>query len=193
MVPDALLALPRLGLINVHPSLLPRYRGAAPVHRAIIAGESVTGVSIMRVGPRLDAGAVFATASRAIGENETSDAVEADLSHAGARALVEVIDRLAGGEWTETPQDDALATYAPKLTKAEGPGRVAAGVPLHTRSVRLIRGPTPPPLERRAVIVLESRPAAAPKPHTGRSCAPTGRPWSSPRGTAPRGAAEGPT
>ena len=63
LVPDALLALPRLGLINVHPSLLPRHRGAAPVHRAIIAGDAVTGVSIMRVGPRLDAGAVFATAT----------------------------------------------------------------------------------------------------------------------------------
>src|SRR5688572_617463 len=99
LVPGALLALPRLGLINVHPSILPRHRGAAPVHRAIIAGDSVTGVSIMRVGPRLDAGAVFAMASRAIGENETSDAVETDLSHAGARLLADVVDRLADGEW----------------------------------------------------------------------------------------------
>jgi methionyl-tRNA formyltransferase len=120
LVPDALLTLPRLGLTNVHPSLLPKYRGAAPVHRAVLAGDTSTGVSIMRVGPKLDAGAVFATATRDIGPDETSDAIETDLSHTGARLLVEVVDRLADGTATETPQDEALATYARKLTKAEG-------------------------------------------------------------------------
>jgi methionyl-tRNA formyltransferase len=162
LVPGALLALPRLGLINVHPSLLPRHRGAAPVHRAIIAGDAVTGVSIMRVGPRLDAGAVFATVSRAIGENETSDAVETDLSHAGARLLADVVDRLADGEWTETPQDDALATYAPKLTKAEGAlDWSQPALALHNR----IRGLHPWPrasvtLKGARLIVMESRPVA---------------------------------
>lgn len=161
LVPDALLALPRLGLINVHPSLLPKYRGAAPVHRAVIAGETTTGVSIMRVGPRLDAGAVFATATRAIGPDETSDAVETDLSRTGARLLVEVVDALAAGTATETAQDEALATYARKLTKTEGvldwtqPART-----LHNR----VRGLHPWPhastyLGGARLIVLESAPA----------------------------------
>ena len=162
LVPDALLTLPRLGLINVHPSLLPKYRGAAPVHRAVLAGETSTGVSIMRVGPKLDAGAVFATAARDIGPNETSDAIETDLSRTGARLLVEVVDRLADGTATETPQDEALATYARKLTKAEGvldwtqPARA-----LHDR----VRGLHPWPhasthLDGTRLIVLASQPVA---------------------------------
>jgi methionyl-tRNA formyltransferase len=161
LVPDALLALPRLGLINVHPSLLPKYRGAAPVHRAIIAGETVTGVCIMRVTPRLDAGAVFASIARPIGPRETSDVVEADLSRSGARLLVEVVDRLADGTWTETPQDDSQATYARKLTKAEAAldWTQPAGA-LHNR----IRGLQPWPhasthLGGTRLIVLESEPA----------------------------------
>jgi methionyl-tRNA formyltransferase len=158
LVPDPILAIPRLGLINVHPSLLPKYRGAAPVHRAVIAGDSITGVSIMRVGPRLDAGDVFATATRAIGPDETSDAIETELSHTGARLLVQVVDALADGTAIETPQDHALATYARKLTKAEGvldwtqPARS-----LHNR----IRGLQPWPhastyLDGTRLIVLES-------------------------------------
>jgi methionyl-tRNA formyltransferase len=161
LVPDALLALPRLGLINVHPSLLPKYRGAAPVHRAVIAGETTTGVSIMRVGPRLDAGAVFAAATRAIGPDETSDAIETDLSRTGARLLVEIVDALAAGTATETAQDEALATYARKLTKAEGVLDWTQPAPtLHNR----VRGLHPWPhastyLGSARLIVLESAPA----------------------------------
>ena len=158
LVPDAILAIPRLGLVNVHPSLLPKYRGAAPVHRAVIAGDTITGVSIMRVGPRLDAGAVFAMTTRGIGPDETSDAIETELSHTGARLLVQVVDALAEGTAVETPQDDSLATYARKLTKAEGvldwtqPARA-----LHNR----IRGLHPWPhasayLDGTRLIVLES-------------------------------------
>jgi methionyl-tRNA formyltransferase len=117
---DALLALPRLGMINVHASLLPRYRGAAPVHRAVIAGEQETGVTIMRIVKALDAGPMLATMRREIGHDETSDDVERDLAQLGAALLIEVVDRMAREPVLGTAQDDALATYAPRLTKHEG-------------------------------------------------------------------------
>jgi methionyl-tRNA formyltransferase len=119
ILPEALLQLPRLGMINVHGSLLPKYRGAAPVHRAVIAGEELTGVTIMRMVAALDAGPMLATATRPIGADDTSVDVERDLAEIGARALVAVVDQLSGGPVIETPQDEALATYAPKLEKIE--------------------------------------------------------------------------
>ena len=116
---DAVLGMPRLGMTNVHGSLLPRYRGAAPVHRAIIAGERETGITIMRVVKALDAGPMLATAPRPIGADETSDDVERDLARIGATLLVTVVDQLADGTVREMPQDDALATYAHRLTKED--------------------------------------------------------------------------
>jgi methionyl-tRNA formyltransferase len=120
ILPEPLLALPRLGMINVHASLLPKYRGAAPVHRAIIAGEQETGVTIMRVVKALDAGPMLAEVRRPIGLDDTSDDVEWGLAVDGARLLVQVVDSLSAGSVVETPQDDALATYAPRLTKEDG-------------------------------------------------------------------------
>ncbi|MBM3777465.1 MAG: methionyl-tRNA formyltransferase [Acidimicrobiia bacterium] len=120
LIPNDLLAVPRLGMINVHASLLPRYRGAAPVHRAVIAGDAVTGVTIMRVIRELDAGGMFARASRPIGSDETADEVERDLAVLGAGLLMDVIRRIDEGTAVEEPQDSAQATYAPKLTKDEG-------------------------------------------------------------------------
>ena len=117
---DAILAIPRLGMINVHGSLLPRYRGAAPVHRAIIDGELSTGITIMRVVKALDAGPMLASDHRAIGADETSEEVERDLARIGSRLLVAVVDQIARGHARETPQDDALATYAHRLTKDDG-------------------------------------------------------------------------
>jgi methionyl-tRNA formyltransferase len=117
---DAVLATPPLGLINVHASLLPRYRGAAPVHRAIITGETETGVTIMRVVKALDAGPMLSTVRRPIGPEETSDEVERDLSRLGADLLVATTDELASGRVRETPQDEAASTYAPRLTKDDG-------------------------------------------------------------------------
>jgi len=114
---DEVLAMPRLGLINVHASLLPAYRGAAPVHRAVIAGEAETGVTIMRVVKALDAGPMLASERRAIGPDDTSDVVEQDLARIGARLLTRSVDDLAAGRAVETPQDDAAATYAHRLTK----------------------------------------------------------------------------
>jgi methionyl-tRNA formyltransferase len=120
IIPEALLGIPRLGMINVHPSLLPRYRGAAPVHRAVINGDAETGVTIMRVVARLDAGPMLASVTRAIGPDETSDIVEQDLAETGAALLVTVADQLASGAAHEEPQDDTAATYASRLTKDEG-------------------------------------------------------------------------
>ena len=95
ILPDALLGIPHLGMINVHGSLLPKYRGAAPVHRAVIAGESMTGITIMRVVTELDAGPMLATATRPIGPDDISVEVERDLAEIGARSLIEVVDRFA--------------------------------------------------------------------------------------------------
>ena len=116
---EAVLAAPRLGMINVHASLLPRHRGAAPVHRAVIAGDRETGVTIMRVVKALDAGPMMATVRRPIDLDETSVDVERDLARLGAALLVDVVDRLAGGGASEIRQDDAAATYAPRLTKED--------------------------------------------------------------------------
>jgi methionyl-tRNA formyltransferase len=117
---EAVLAIPPMGLINVHASLLPRYRGAAPVHRAVMNGEPKTGVTIMRVVRALDAGAMLAIGERPIGPDDTSDEVERDLAQLGARLLVETPDRLAEGPVEEVPQDDSLATYAHRLTREDG-------------------------------------------------------------------------
>jgi methionyl-tRNA formyltransferase len=120
ILPATVLATPPLGLINVHASLLPRYRGAAPVHRAVINGEAETGVSLMQVVQALDAGPVFDSVGRPIGPNDTSTEVEADLARLGAALLVSVIDQIADGTARAVAQEDSLATYAPRLEKHEG-------------------------------------------------------------------------
>lgn len=120
IIPEPLLTIPRLGMINVHASLLPKYRGAAPVHRAVMNGDPETGVTIMRVVKELDAGPMFEKATRPIGADETSDVVEEALADIGAGLLIRVLDQIAEGTAHEEPQDDANATYAPRLTKEEG-------------------------------------------------------------------------
>jgi methionyl-tRNA formyltransferase len=97
ILPDALLAIPRLGMINVHASVLPRYRGAAPIQRAVLAGDAETGVTIMRVETELDAGATFAVAKVAIPPDATSGDVERTLAPLGAQLLLPVVDDLAAG------------------------------------------------------------------------------------------------
>jgi len=117
---DALLAIPRLGMINVHASVLPAYRGAAPIQRAVMAGDAETGVTIMRVESELDAGAMFAVATVPIPPDATSGDMEAILAPLGARLLLPVVDDLAAGRAVETAQDHSQATFAPKITKEEG-------------------------------------------------------------------------
>src|ERR1051325_2310765 len=139
IIPEHLLTIPRLGMINVHASLLPKYRGAAPVHRAVMNGDAETGVTIMRVVKELDAGAMFATVTRPIGPDETSDVVEEALADAGAKLLLTVLDQMDAGTAREEPQTDSQATWAPRLTKEEGlvDGSQAAGT-IHNR-VRCLR------------------------------------------------------
>ena len=120
IIPEDLINLPRLGMLNVHGSLLPTYRGAAPVHRAVIDGEPVTGITIMRVEKTLDTGPMFAKVTRPIGRDETSDVVERDLAELGAPLLVTVVDQLASGTAVEEGQDVTASSYAPRLTKEEG-------------------------------------------------------------------------
>lgn len=120
IIPDAVLEIPRLGLINIHASLLPRYRGAAPIHRAVINGDTETGVTIMRVVSELDAGPIFAARRVAIGPDQTTPEVERTLAQAGAGLAVEVVDALSSGTAVEVPQNHAEATYAPRIERHEG-------------------------------------------------------------------------
>jgi methionyl-tRNA formyltransferase len=143
ILPDALLAIPRLGMINVHASLLPAYRGAAPVHRAVIAGDTETGVTIMRVVQELDAGPMLARAAVPIGQDATSPEIETRLAERGAALLLDVVDQLADGTAVETPQDDAKATLAPKILKTESP--IDWSMPA-SRIHNLVRGLQPWPL-----------------------------------------------
>lgn len=156
---DQVLTAPKQGFVNVHASLLPRYRGAAPVHRAVMAGERETGVTIMRVVQALDAGPMLANAHRPIAADETSDEVERDLARLGAALLVATLDKLAAGRVQEIPQDASQATYAPKLQKDEG--RIDWRWPAE-RLHNLIRGLHPWPhaftfLGSRRFIVRRSR------------------------------------
>lgn len=117
LLPDAILDAPRHGCLNVHASLLPRWRGAAPVERAIMAGDAETGVSIMRVAAKLDAGPVYQQRSLPLTDSATGSSVTDDLASLGADALLEVLAELPG--LAATPQDDAGSTYAHKLTSAD--------------------------------------------------------------------------
>jgi methionyl-tRNA formyltransferase len=120
MLPQALLDIPRLGFINVHASLLPRWRGAAPVHRAIVAGDTVTGITIMRVVLELDAGPMIASQATPIGRDETSVELEARLATIGAALTRDVVSRMEERDSVALqPQDEALATYAAKLERAD--------------------------------------------------------------------------
>jgi methionyl-tRNA formyltransferase len=112
------LALPPLGSINVHASLLPELRGAAPINWAIARGKEVTGVTIMRMVQEMDAGPILFQAEEPIEPGETATELTARLSEVGAEALVEALALLQAGELEEREQDDALATYAPKVDRA---------------------------------------------------------------------------
>jgi methionyl-tRNA formyltransferase len=114
------IATPTLGCINVHASLLPKYRGAAPVAHAILAGETESGVTIIRITPGLDSGDMLAQAPLTIDPDETAGMLEARLAPLGASACVEVVRRMHAGPIAGIPQDPAAVTKAPKLTKDMG-------------------------------------------------------------------------
>ena len=116
ILPPSLLAIPKHGFINVHASLLPKYRGAAPIQRAIQNGETTTGVTIMRVDEELDHGAMLDVATLDIAPDEHTPSLASRLSTLGAEALLQSLANLREG----TPQDHSQATYAPKIEKEEG-------------------------------------------------------------------------
>ena len=119
ILPPALLGLPRHGCLNIHASILPRWRGAAPVQRAILAGDAVTGVSIMRMVEGLDTGPVLLTRERAIGAHDTGGSLSRALAALGAVALIEALEGVAAGTLEARPQPGEGATYAAKIGKSE--------------------------------------------------------------------------
>jgi len=116
ILPASLLTIPTQGFLNVHASILPKYRGAAPIQRAIEHGETITGVTIMRVDEELDHGPMLAIETTEIGPDERTPSLASRLSRIGAEALLRVLGCMPEG----TPQDHAAATYAPKIEKSEG-------------------------------------------------------------------------
>ncbi len=136
LLPPAVLAIPRLGCLNVHASLLPRWRGAAPIQHAILAGDAETGVSIMQMEKGLDTGPVLACAPERIRPDDTAGSLGERLASLGAALLVETLDRLAAGPLAAARQDDAAATRAPKLSKAQAELDWARPAPELERRVR---------------------------------------------------------
>ncbi len=119
LLPQAVLDAPRLGCVNVHASLLPRWRGAAPIQRALLAGDGESGVTIMRMAAGLDTGPLYLLRPLAVAPRETGGTLSDQLARLGAQALVEALPGIADGSLIPVPQDDDLANYAHKLTKAE--------------------------------------------------------------------------
>ena len=119
LVPPEVLAIPPHGIVNVHPSLLPRYRGAAPVARAIAAGETETGVTILYLSEELDAGDVILQRTVPIAPDDTTGTLTARLAEEGAALLAEVLRLIEAGRAPRLRQDPALATWAPKLTRED--------------------------------------------------------------------------
>ena len=114
-----LLAVPSLGFLNIHPSLLPKYRGAAPIQRAILAGEQQTGVTVIVLSEQVDAGDIIAQEAAPVGEDETAGELSRRLADAGARLVLDALTRYGDGTANRTPQDAKLASRAPKITKLE--------------------------------------------------------------------------
>jgi methionyl-tRNA formyltransferase len=119
ILPPAVLAAPRLGCFNIHASLLPRWRGAAPIQRALLAGDAVTGVTIMRMEAGLDTGPMLAVRSVDIADDDTGGSLQDRLAVRGAALLRETLDALAQGPVPEIPQPETGVTYAQKISKAE--------------------------------------------------------------------------
>jgi len=119
ILPEPVLAAPRLGCVNVHASLLPRWRGAAPIQRAILAGDAETGITIMQMDAGLDTGAMLHIARCPIGPADTAQMLHDKLAELGAQALLQSLGSIATGTANPQVQDDAQATYAKKLQKAE--------------------------------------------------------------------------
>jgi methionyl-tRNA formyltransferase len=119
LLPAAVLSLPHLGCVNIHPSLLPRWRGAAPIQRTIYAGDTKTGVTIMKMDEGLDTGPILYQEEYLLTKHETSKELHDKLADMGARCLIKTLDLLADNKITPQAQDNQLATYAQKIMKEE--------------------------------------------------------------------------
>ena len=117
ILPNSILEYPAKGCINVHSSLLPKFRGAAPIHWAVVSGETETGVTIMHMAQELDAGDIIDQIRTPIDPDESVETVHDRLAELGGKILVEVVEKIANGTATRTPQDDTQATYAPMLSR----------------------------------------------------------------------------
>ncbi|CCQ72199.1 methionyl-tRNA formyltransferase [Magnetospira sp. QH-2] len=142
ILPQAILDAPKFGCINVHASLLPRWRGAAPIHRALLAGDRITGVTIMRVVKALDAGPMVLTGTTPIHDTDTAESLHDRLSPLGAQLVVEALAGIQAGILPETPQPARGITYADKLQKDEG--QMDWSLPAEDLA-RRVRGYTPWP------------------------------------------------
>lgn len=120
ILPKAVLDIPTHGCLNIHASLLPRWRGAAPIQRAIAAGDSETGITIMQMDEGLDTGAMLLKSLTAIDTSDTGGNLHDRLAELGGKAIIEALELLKKGELTGEPQNDDLACYASKLSKTEG-------------------------------------------------------------------------
>jgi len=121
LLPDDILAVPPLGCINIHGSLLPKYRGAAPIQRAVLSGDRITGVSSMYLAREMDAGDVIYTSETEIGEFETSEQLFDRLKDLGAELLIKTVKDIEAGTAPRHPQDHSKATFAPMLSREESP------------------------------------------------------------------------
>jgi methionyl-tRNA formyltransferase len=136
ILPRPVLAAPRLGCFNIHASLLPRWRGAAPIHRALLAGDTQSGITIMAMDEGLDTGPVIVARTVPIGDDMTASALHDILAERGARLIVEALDAVADGTATTTPQPADGVTYAAKLTRDEGRIDWRNPAPVLARAVR---------------------------------------------------------
>lgn len=163
LLPQAILSVPREGCINVHASLLPRWRGAAPIERAILAADEVTGATIMQMDAGLDTGSILAAVRVAIGACDTAGTLGSRLAATGAQALVAVLHRLAAGELVpRTPQPATGATYAPKIRGPEAAidwNATAEAIDRHIRAFNPAPGAFAS-FDGRIVKVWQAEPAA---------------------------------
>ena len=168
ILPNWLIDLPRLGCINAHASLLPKYRGAAPIQWSLIRGETVTGVTILRIDVGLDTGDILLKSETSIQDEDTAETLSIILSHLGADLMVETLRRLERGDLAAQPQDHAQATLAPILKKHDG--RIDWHLPAHDIWNR-IRGLRPWPGAYTAFRGKNLHIWSAPRPVSGETMA----------------------
>lgn len=140
ILPEKLFSIPRHGAINLHASLLPRYRGAAPIERAILDGATTTGVTTFQIAKSVDTGGILLSREVPIGLNETYEDLYPRLADIGADLLVETIDSLEDGTLKPVPQDDTLASAAPKITPADSPIDWSRPAPAIVNQIRALAG-----------------------------------------------------